>query len=569
MTPPAAAALDRAATGPGPCASEGPALAAMAALEAAGRIEEALAALGDTRPEAMAPAAALLAGRCLMRRPDPMAALAFLHRATAPEVPAPVAIEAHRALGGLRFGLGQDLLAAGHFRAILALDPGNREARFQLGRAFEQLGWHVLALREFGRLAPPLPGWWMKIVLAARREGDAVRRHARRVLARPRRHDGTRRLPRGAALAMLAQALMRAGRLRAAEGLLALGLARTGREAMLHLVAQELRLYRAEAVAGDVPLPTPRLGEPTTRLAAARMAQQLDAPDPAFAALRGLDVPGLGAAATRLRAQVLIRRGDIARLAAAAKAEMAAAPLDQWPARHALTAAVLAREVPVWHGAASVPPAPARLPLLQFWHDREPPADVRAVMQSWPRLNPALEPARFDGATARTFLAAEGGSDLVALFDACHHPAMQADLFRLVFLHRHGGLYVDADERCRRPVPDLIGRVRNLAIAAPCSDELPYYVNNAILLAEAGSPVLALALVEARRGIAASLAAGRRPSIWNHTGPGALTRAIARHAAAGGGGEVALIELRYLRSFSETVDDLAYKFAPGGDWRQV
>jgi hypothetical protein len=316
-------------------------------------------------------------------------------------------------------------------------------------------------------------------------------------------------------------------------------------------------------------MPTPRLGEPTTRLAAARLAQQLDAPDAAFAALRGIDVPALGAAATLLRARVLVRRGEFARLAGAGKAEMKAAPLDQWPSRHALTAAVLAGQVPVWHAAAGVPAVPARLPLLQFWHDPEPPADVLAVMQSWPRLNPALEPARFDEWSARGFLAAEGGSDLAALFDACHHPAMQADLFRLVFLHRHGGLYVDADERCRRPVPDLIGRMNNLAIAAPYSDELPFYVNNAILLAEAGSPVLALALEEARRGIAASLAAGKRPSIWNHTGPGALTRAIARHAAAGGGASIGLIELRYLRSFSETADELAYKSQPGGDWRHV
>lgn len=38
------------------------------------------------------------------------------------------------------------------------------------------------------------------------------------------------------------------------------------------------------------------------------------------------------------------------------------------------------------------------------------------------------------------------GPHHLSAYERCHHPAMKSDYFRLCFIARHGGFYVDADE---------------------------------------------------------------------------------------------------------------------------
>jgi len=53
------------------------------------------------------------------------------------------------------------------------------------------------------------------------------------------------------------------------------------------------------------------------------------------------------------------------------------------------------------------------------------------------------------------------------LFKACQHPAQIADLLRMEILFVHGGVYVDTDFECLRPIDDLLRGVRNFS----CSED--------------------------------------------------------------------------------------------------
>lgn len=94
---------------------------------------------------------------------------------------------------------------------------------------------------------------------------------------------------------------------------------------------------------------------------------------------------------------------------------------------------------------------------------------------------------------------------------------LRSDLARYEILHRHGGLYVDCDMEALRPFDPLM--------EAECfaGYEDDRWVNNAVLGAVPGHPLLAKLVVEAPRSIARN--AGRRPN--RMTGPHLLTRLCA------------------------------------------
>ena len=96
------------------------------------------------------------------------------------------------------------------------------------------------------------------------------------------------------------------------------------------------------------------------------------------------------------------------------------------------------------------PLAPATIPkvIVQFWHEtNDIPSDVHECLDSWePLERQGFERILFDDYEARRFISKSFGRRYVAAFDRCHHPAMRCDYFRLCYMLRNGGFYVDADE---------------------------------------------------------------------------------------------------------------------------
>jgi mannosyltransferase OCH1-like enzyme len=96
-----------------------------------------------------------------------------------------------------------------------------------------------------------------------------------------------------------------------------------------------------------------------------------------------------------------------------------------------------------------------------------------------------------------------------------HVGQFRADLARYEILHRHGGVYVDCDFECRRPLDELIDRLD--AFAAWETDDV--WVNNAIIGARAGHGALARVILSIPMNVA--LNRGKRPNVM--TGPQLLT----------------------------------------------
>ena len=194
--------------------------------------------------------------------------------------------------------------------------------------------------------------------------------------------------------------------------------------------------------------------------------------------------------------------------------------------------------------------------LVQFWDDASAiPDDVRKCLESWAPLEAAgFERTLLDDRSARLFIEDHFSKRNVRAFDRCSHPAMRADYFRLCFMLRVGGLYVDADDEyqgadveplitsgqlwlqplCYSIASDSMVDVAH-ALADTAGAARIFYVNNNPLIAGPGHPVIAAAL---ERSTVLLLAASRaNRDLQSLTGPGNLTASLVSHAvqqAAGG-----------------------------------
>lgn len=158
--------------------------------------------------------------------------------------------------------------------------------------------------------------------------------------------------------------------------------------------------------------------------------------------------------------------------------------------------------------------------IVQYWDEAAPPAEIAAMMEGWATRHPDFDYCRFDLASAGCYLRDHHPAGLVRAFVRASYPAQKADIFRLAYLAREGGVYVDADDRC----------LGHLGVLLPPDASFVAWqehfgtLGNNLLAAAPGSPVLLRA---------ASLAAdavnrGDEDIPWLATGPGLLTRAWAQ-----------------------------------------
>lgn len=187
--------------------------------------------------------------------------------------------------------------------------------------------------------------------------------------------------------------------------------------------------------------------------------------------------------------------------------------------------------------------------LVQFWDTRGAiPNDVQECLDSWrPILGEGITRRLFSDETAREFIQHQMGPGYATAFDYCDHPAMRCDYFRLCYLFRYGGFYVDADEVYQggdvcRLLMDARLKVQPLCydklndtmvpreafLSGPPSAAWIYYVNNNPLLAPARHPVIRLALERSTRLLLDRPES--RGDIQATTGPGNLTASLVRHS---------------------------------------
>ncbi len=189
-----------------------------------------------------------------------------------------------------------------------------------------------------------------------------------------------------------------------------------------------------------------------------------------------------------------------------------------------------------------------KLDVFNYWDEVQPPGDVRECMASWRASG--LHLVSYDRAAADDFLADEFGGDVLAAFRHAHHPAMQADLFRLARIIRLGGLYVDADDAfvgdgsapMRFP---SAATLKPLAVCRHCPASVPvtvpppgapdsmhwYYLGNAPIAGVGGHPLFDLALERAVAAVMLRKSRGERANIHADTGPANFSLALLEHVA--------------------------------------
>jgi hypothetical protein len=164
--------------------------------------------------------------------------------------------------------------------------------------------------------------------------------------------------------------------------------------------------------------------------------------------------------------------------------------------------------------------------IIQFWDSEEPPPDVRAAMESVRAMNPDYEYKQFTDESARIFMQEIYGDYFVELYDACYHPAMKSDFFRVAFLAINGGIYIDADESAYRPLSELIGIHPDKDFFVRLSVR-HFFVTNGFIACPPSHKIMFRVLLNIKDAMVEYLESGLRPNIWDATGPTQFTRALA------------------------------------------
>lgn len=169
---------------------------------------------------------------------------------------------------------------------------------------------------------------------------------------------------------------------------------------------------------------------------------------------------------------------------------------------------------PINHGTV-----PSRIPrhVIQFW-DSDPPADIIELMNTWKTRCHGFTYEVFDELTAELFLENEGRADVLQAFKAAKHPAMKADLFRLAYLYARGGIYADADDKCRHSIEPWLTNGLDLLLM---QEDLGSIGNNFIAAAPE-HPLILAALNTVTQNILKKQGGGA----WWSSGPAIMTTAF-------------------------------------------
>lgn len=227
--------------------------------------------------------------------------------------------------------------------------------------------------------------------------------------------------------------------------------------------------------------------------------------------------------------------------------------------------------------------------IIQFWDTPfEVPDDVRICMKSWQQLRRAgFALACFDDSSARCFVADNMESRHLKALDACYHPAMRSDYFRLCYVGLRGGCYVDADDVYSGQSLGVLFDDGRLKLHPLCYDVLSdamvppevftrpgadshnwiFYFNNNPLIAPPEHPIVLRAL-ERSTGILNGMASGELPEIQSTTGPGNLTASLVAQALICDETDtgLALMVVQNWERFATSVWPLSYR-ADARNWR--
>jgi hypothetical protein len=159
----------------------------------------------------------------------------------------------------------------------------------------------------------------------------------------------------------------------------------------------------------------------------------------------------------------------------------------------------------------------------QYWDRPEPPESVARCIQTWREKNPRYRHFLWNDASAAKFVRKHFGLVAEAVFKSSALPTMRADLFRLMALLVHGGVYVDADEECRSDLDPLL-KTKSKSIFYCIYRKTEgagkvQILRNGFMCAEPGHWFIRRILVKALQGVGSQSS----PTFYNLTGAPVIT----------------------------------------------
>ncbi|WP_318451457.1 glycosyltransferase family 32 protein [Photobacterium leiognathi] len=209
--------------------------------------------------------------------------------------------------------------------------------------------------------------------------------------------------------------------------------------------------------------------------------------------------------------------------------------------------------------------------IVQFWDKSDAiPYDVSKCINTWKtREIEGFQHLLFDEISAMEFISTKLGSVYVDAYNACYHPAMKSDYFRLCYIYVNGGMYVDVDDiDCQEDITHLFSDHR-LKLQPLCydiksdsmiepklftqkdtfSDKWIYYFNNNPIISAPDNPIVGYALNRATKILQKS--DSEFPEIQSTAGPGNLTASV--------------VAFLFDKKFSSTSDYISIQ----SDWNSI
>jgi inositol phosphorylceramide mannosyltransferase catalytic subunit len=142
----------------------------------------------------------------------------------------------------------------------------------------------------------------------------------------------------------------------------------------------------------------------------------------------------------------------------------------------------------------------------QIWVGGPLPDTFARWAAGWRKLHPAWDYYLWGDAEPVTGLINQDLYDRAEEFCPGFEGQLRSDIMRLEILHRFGGVYLDTDFECLRPIDPLLEDVRSFA----CWEIQDQVINNAVLGAEPGDLFISY-LIHTLAG-SVQTGKGRRPS---------------------------------------------------------
>lgn len=156
-----------------------------------------------------------------------------------------------------------------------------------------------------------------------------------------------------------------------------------------------------------------------------------------------------------------------------------------------------------------------------YWDAPEPPDQVKGLLD-WNRaLNPDYDFVCFNDRDAQYYLLDHDERPALQAYRLTRYAAARSDVFRLAWLWHEGGIWLDADDRCRVPYGEFIDH----RLWFVGYQEHYWTVGNNFMAVGPRDPNIRDALDEATEALVEAPGA----DVWLSYGPGAISRALARH----------------------------------------